>query len=90
MENKRYTLKTVEEIVDLIDENNFANFMIDFTDLMIKVVQLKKDIKKVTGNASTRLMKEFDWIDDGENGTKEIRFNDGKVLKFDTFKNNND
>lgn len=86
MKNKQYELKTVEDISNLIDENNFANFMIDFTDLMIKVVQVKKKTKELTGSYPMGLMKDFIWIDDGENGTKEIRFGDGKILKFETFK----
>lgn len=86
MENKKYEVKTVEDISNLINENNFANFMIDFTDLMIKLVQIKNNTKELTGSYPMGLMKDFTWIDDGENGTKEIRFKDGKTLKFETFK----
>lgn len=87
-EPKRYKLESVADISELINEENFANFMIDFTDLMIKVVKIKKSIKEKTGKYPEQVLRDMTWIDDGENGTKEMVFDDGKVLKFDTFKIN--
>lgn len=84
-QHKRYLIKTIEDLSDVINEDNFANFMIDFTDLMVKVVKIKKETKKITGEYPLKLLKEMTWIDDGENGTKEMVFDNGKVLKFDTF-----
>lgn len=85
-ETKKYLIKTIEDLSDVINEDNFANFMIDLTDLMIKIVKVKKEFKKLNGEYPKGLMPEYTWIDDGENGTKQIDFGDGQVLKFDTFK----
>lgn len=86
MEHKKYLIKSIEDLSDVINEDNFANFMIDFTDLMIKIVKVKKEFKNLNGEYPKGLMPEYTWIDDGENGTKQIDFGDGRVLKFDTFK----
>lgn len=83
-EPARHTITSVEDISNLINEDNFANFMIDFTDLMIKIVKVKKKTKELNGSYPMGLMKEFTWIDDKKNGVKEMHFN-GEVLKFDTF-----
>lgn len=85
MENNKHTIKNIEDISNLINEDNFANFMIDFTDLMIKIVQIKKKSKEINGRYPDGLIQDFIWTDDKENGVKQIHFNN-KVLKFDTFK----
>jgi hypothetical protein len=82
MEEKQYTISTIEEFVDIINPENFSNLMIDFTDLMIKITQLKKQHKKINGEYPNSAMKAFIWTDDSFRGTKELHFNDGTILKF--------
>ncbi len=81
-------ITNIEDISNLINEDNFANFMIDFTDLMIRIVQYKKKKKEDVGSYPMGLVKDFTWINDDKNGVKELHYNGG-VLKFDTFEKSN-
>lgn len=81
-EEKSYQITTIEEFVNVITPENFSNLMIDFTDMMIKITQLKKQHKKVTGEYPTSCMKSFIWNDDSFRGTKEIRFDNGETFTF--------
>ncbi len=82
-EYKRYEITTIEDFINTVTPDNFSNLMIDFTDVVIKMVQIKKGHKKLNGEYPISIMKSFTWIDDSIRGVKEMKFDDGTVLRFD-------
>jgi transcriptional regulatory protein LevR len=54
---KTYQLKTIQDIVETIDENNKENFLKDFRIWINMVIKLKKQTKKL-------VLTRFEWIDD--------------------------
>ena len=85
---KQYELETMKEFFDLINPDNFANLMTDFTDICIRVTQIKQSYKKAHGEYPKDIMKKLTWIDDNIRGTKQITFGD-QVIKFDHFIDDN-
>jgi hypothetical protein len=80
MEDKKYKISTISDLTNVITPENFANFMTDFTDVMIKIVAIKKKIKEVSGEYPTEpFCAEFTWIDDSHRGVKEIHINGEKI-----------
>jgi len=90
IEEKKYTITTIEDFVNIITPDNFANFMIDFADIMLRITQLKKAYKKINGEYPTSIMKSYTWIDDSIRGVKKIQFDDGTVLEFNDFEEDNE
>lgn len=60
--NKRYEIKTIKEIIALIDETNINNFIIDFKKWLHLRVYAKKLPRIKFENNDT-----FVWIDDNKN-----------------------
>lgn len=79
---KKHHITTIEDIGNVVNHDNFANFMIDFTDVIIRIVEAKKILKEKTGEYPKNLMKDLVWTDDSHRGVKSIEFNDGNVLNF--------
>jgi hypothetical protein len=80
MEDQKYKIVTIGDLSNVITAENFANFMTDFTDVMVKIVQIKKQIKELYGEyPTTPICEEFTWIDDSHRGVKEIHLNGEKI-----------
>lgn len=78
--NKKYEIKTVEDISNLVTKDNFENFLEDFRDIITKLVEIKELCKREIGEYPQRLMKDFIWCDDDVRGVDEITIkiiNDG-------------
>lgn len=83
-EEKEYKIETIEEFINLVTPDNFTNVMVDFTNLVYKLMILKKNHKKSTGEYPNSIMKSFIWIDDSFRGVKELKFEDGTILNFNS------
>lgn len=74
MENKKYQLKTLKEIINVVNENNLKNFLIDFQNWLSFKVGIKKVIKALSKETKESIEIELDesfiWIDDGKTGGK--------------------
>jgi len=64
MSEKKYQIKTVEEIVNLVNKDNFEKFMTEFSSVMQKIVDIKTAAEKKGDPLPKALLKEFNWIDD--------------------------
>lgn len=68
MENK-YHIKTIEELLSIVNKENVNNFIKDFSDWLIFRTTLPKTIME--GNVKIEAQnKEFCWIDDGKHNTE--------------------
>lgn len=65
---KEYKLKTIEDIIKVVDENNVDNFIKDFTAFLGLCI-LQKTCNKIEG-VITKHEPIFCWIDDGKNDIK--------------------
>ena len=75
---KKYKISTIEDISNVINEDNFSNFMIDFTDVMIKLVKVKELIKYNTGEYPISIIKDFTWKNDDIRGVNKIKIKTNK------------
>lgn len=83
-ENKQYKIETIEDISNVITKENLENFMIDFIDVMNKLVEIKELCKEKTGEYPQGLMKELTWVDDDIRGVSKIEI---KTTKPDSESN---
>jgi hypothetical protein len=67
MKTKRYEIKTIKEIIELINETNINNFIVDFTNWLHLRVYVNNLPRNRFKNNDT-----FVWIDDDKN---EININ---------------
>jgi hypothetical protein len=67
MKTKRYEIKTIKEIIELINETNINNFIVDFTNWLHLRVYVNNLPRSRFENNDT-----FVWIDDNKN---EININ---------------
>jgi hypothetical protein len=68
MKNKQYDLKTVDDIVEAVNEDNISYFIKDFQSFLSIAITLKT-IAKLTGNGPVSTNK-FVWIDDKKHDKK--------------------
>lgn len=66
---KKYDLKTIEDIVKVITFENIDNFLIDFRGFLTLNMTIKL-AQKIVGKENVEIKKEhegiFHWIDDGK------------------------
>lgn len=63
--SKKHNLKTIEDIVKVINENNIGNFIKDFATFLTFRMKMK-EIAKMT-KSKVEMPPTFNWIDDGKN-----------------------
>jgi hypothetical protein len=61
--SKHYNLKTIEDISKMVNEKNIQNFLIDFSECLLRLVVARKKSKL---SAKDFYMSEMEWIDDGK------------------------
>jgi hypothetical protein len=80
MSQKKHQIKTVEEIVNLINKDNFQEFMAQFELVMRKIVDIKTAAEKQGNPLPKALLKEFNWVDD-EVETSILTIN-GRIIEI--------
>ncbi len=71
---KEYKLKTLKQILEVVNEDNFVGFVLDFHEWLVIQVATKDSNVLKDKNFGT-----FHWIDDGKNDvriTVDIKSND--------------
>lgn len=67
---KEYKLRTIEDIINVINEENLPNLIIDFTNFLKFNLEIKK-LQKTIGEENIQIKRSefgiFHWIDDGKN-----------------------
>ena len=67
--NEKYNIKTIKEILEIVNEKNVDGFITDFSNWLRfrLIVQSKqvKGVKMIIDNEDT-----FNWIDDGKSNIK--------------------
>lgn len=66
MENNEHKIKTLADILAVVDEKNVENFLIDFS----KWLRFSLHINRIGEILKTEVIREqdtFHWIDDGKN-----------------------
>lgn len=70
MEIKNHDLKTIQDIINVVDENNIEYFLEDFRMFLVDVVKTKLLVKAVSAqcdvDASGLVGDSFNWIEDGK------------------------
>ncbi len=62
---KEYEIKTLQDIIDCVDEKNVDNFLADFAEWLKTMVDLQ-----TMGLIQNIKSEKFTWIDDGEHKIK--------------------
>lgn len=66
MEKETYTIKTVQDIYNLLTEDNIENFSIDMIEVFLQIVHIKKEVAKQGFDPLTAVLyKEITWTNDG-------------------------
>lgn len=67
MTKKAIELKTVEDIIKVVNEDNLQNFIVDFTNYLAMHMALK-NVQEKEKDVDVQVDKTvFQWIDDGKN-----------------------
>ena len=91
-EQIRYKIDSMKDIVNTINEDNFENFMIDFSQwlaLYIKVAKATREKlpKETKGKTNWEIFEGgFNWIDDGKHDIEEITLSNKKENKIHVYK----
>ena len=70
---KTHKLKTIKDILDVVDEKNIKAFLNDFRDWLVFKTAVKKADKAIEKIGAIVKMKNentMTWIDDGKNNSK--------------------
>jgi len=65
---KEYKIRTVQDIVDIVDSKNIHRFLDEFSKVLVSIVAIK-DIGVKHGIEGKLEIPEIDWKDDGSNKT---------------------
>jgi len=68
--NNTYYIKSIEEILNIVNSRNKECFLKDFDNWLTLNIMLKEKIGKFDKFAKIENPKEFCWIDDGINNIK--------------------
>ena len=75
MKEKKHELKTISDIVKVVNEKNVDNFLIDFGDWLNATLQVNSLNDTLSKVSKLKIIQDIDkmiWIDDGKN--------DGKII----------
>lgn len=73
--HKRYNLKTIEDISKMVNDKNIMDFLRDFNECMIRLVNVRKKNKL---SAKKVYMTNLEWINDGKFGISSVKINPKK------------
>jgi len=83
--SKKYDLKTIKEIVEVINPKNIDNFVVDFKAFLAMQVVIKEATKNLSDSITIKSLEDsqknmvFTWIDDGKNDvTVKVHIKDKK------------
>jgi len=72
-----YDIKTISDLSKIVTEENYQHLLSDVAEVFIRLVQIKKTIKKQTGEYPKHsILDNFTWIDNGKKGLTKIIIND--------------
>ena len=66
MDKNKHDIKTIEDILRVVNSKNKENFLKDFSAWLDINIHLKEQIKKLKGKVNLKSVN-FVWIDDGKN-----------------------
>lgn len=87
---KKYRIDTFEKMLNVVNADNFVEFMYDFSEHVGIYLQICNSQRKNHPESKDKLNSElvgfkyFDWIDDGKVGIKHLLIHDpktGEILK---------
>ena len=88
--SKIHTIKTIEDITNVVNKDNIDNFLIDFRLFLEMAIESKPELHVDTimdffkGKAKIARMDktQFNWLEDGKhNGYKTYKDATGKIVK---------
>ena len=91
MENKKYEIETLEQLVNIVNKENIERLSIDFLLWLNQVNETFESIKEKhpehKGKLNSELAKtKFIWIDDGKNELNEIQLKDSTTGEIKNIK----
>ena len=91
-EQIRYRIDSMKDILNTINENNYENFMVDFSQWLAFYIKVLKDTrekfpKETKGKTNWEIFEGgFDWIDDGKHNIEEIKLRNKEDNKIHIYK----